>query len=389
MTFKFTKEHLAHMIKHKNNDAAKVSMWFDAMEDIFPKYKIDTPYRIAGFIAQSAHESAKFTKLEENLNYSEASLKKHFARYFSPTEGKPDAKDFARKPKKIAEHIYWDKNRKNKLGNKVAADGWTFRGRGLKQLTGRDNYTAFGKSLNPEKTAEQAVAYVATEEGAIESACWFWNKNRLNDAADICDMKRMTKIINGGEIGLAARKKLYDAALETLGYKARAGNYRYKTLGTGRTNPKDNVKAMQKALGITDDGSFGSGTRDKVKAFQEKHHLTKDGIAGPQTLTAIYALAANKTPPIKLPTQPAAKAPGEKNSPAGIVGATNVTLQYITPILFSTEVRIMQKALKINPADGLFGNGTRTKVIAFQKLHKDLENDGKAGPMTLKKLYNV
>jgi peptidoglycan hydrolase-like protein with peptidoglycan-binding domain len=69
---------------------------------------------------------------------------------------------------------------------------------------------------------------------------------------------------------------------------------------------------MQKALGITDDGSFGSGTRDKVKAFQEKHHLTKDGIAGPQTLTAIYALAANKTPPIKLSTQPAAKAPGEK-----------------------------------------------------------------------------
>ena len=197
--FLLTKDMLRAMINN-NKDSDK---WHDALVDILPKYDITTANRIAGFIAQCAHESGDFKTLEENLNYSEKALNSVFGRYFG--KGKENAADYARNPEKIANYVYMDEFRsaKGALGNTKPGDGWRFRGRGLKQLTGRNNYTAFAKTVG--MTAEEAAEYVATPKGAVESACWFWNTNKLNAIADKGDIVAMTKKINGGTIGLEDR----------------------------------------------------------------------------------------------------------------------------------------------------------------------------------------
>jgi putative chitinase len=275
-----TKDMLAAMIP--GND--KVDMWFEAIEEIFPKYEINTVERIAGFIAQCAHESNNFRSLEENLNYSEDALLRVFGRYFGKAP-KASASEYARNPEMIANRVYNDEFRKYKMGNTQPGDGWMFRGRGLKQLTGRENYTKFGKSV--KMSAEQAAEYVATEKGAIESACWFWNNKKLNAIADTGNIKKLTKVINGGDIGLADRTSRYDSAIEILGgksvsNKSKSSKVEYVTVSVGDNN--DTVKALQAKLGLTDDGIFGPGTKRAVRDFQAKHGLTADGIAGPATL---------------------------------------------------------------------------------------------------------
>lgn len=275
-----TKEMLAQMIP--GND--KVDMWYDAIVEIFPKYEINTPERMAGFIAQCAHESNNFRSLEENLNYSEDALLRVFGRYFGKAP-KASASEYARNPEMIANRVYNDEFRKYKMGNTQPGDGWMFRGRGLKQLTGRENYTKFGKSV--KMSAEQAAEYVATEKGAIESACWFWNNKKLNAIADTGNIKKLTKVINGGDIGLADRTSRYDSAIEILGgksvsKKSKSSKVEYVTVSVGDNN--DTVKALQAKLGLTDDGIFGPGTKRAVRDFQAKHGLTADGIAGPATL---------------------------------------------------------------------------------------------------------
>ena len=291
MSFDLKEAHLAAMIPTNKN----VAMWHKAMLEIFPKYDINTANRIAGFVAQCAHESNNFNSLEENLNYSEDALKKIFGRYFGTGGTKRNAKEYARNPEKIANYVYQDEFPSSKMGNTKAGDGWLFRGRGLKQLTGRENYTNFGKSIG--MTAEQAAEYVATEKGAIESACWFWNAKKLNAVADSGDIVKMTKIINGGDIGLADRKKRYEAALAVLGGKVSAakaapaakastsGLDLNVTLTVGSTG--DTVKALQTKLGTGADGAFGLGTKRVVQAWQKKNGLTADGIAGPKTLAKL------------------------------------------------------------------------------------------------------
>jgi putative chitinase len=283
MSFEFKEEHLAGMIPTNKN----VSAWHKAMMEIFPKYEINTPNRIAGFIAQCAHESNNFNSLEENLNYREETLLKVFPRYFGP--GKRNAAEYARNPEKIANYVYMDEFRTSKMGNVKEGDGWRFRGRGLKQLTGRENYTNFGKSVG--MTAEQAADYVATEKGAIESACWFWNAKKLNAIADSGDIVKMTKVINGGDIGLADRKDRWEKALAILGGKVvaapKATNSQItdsvtQTVKRGSTG--DTVKKLQAALGLTADGVFGIGTEASLKSWQAKNGLTADGVAGPKTL---------------------------------------------------------------------------------------------------------
>jgi putative chitinase len=279
--FKFTKEQLAALIPGNK----KVDEWYDALADILPKYDITTEARVAGFISQCAHESGNFMTLEENLNYKEETLLKIFGRYFGP--GKRDAKEYARNPEKIANYVYMDEFRSSKMGNVKEGDGWRFRGRGLKQLTGRENYTNFGKSVN--MTAEQAAEYVATEKGAIESACWFWNAKKLNAVADTGDVVKMTKIINGGNIGLADRQSRYKKAMEVFGgkvdLKAVPVTEDSDTPPVLKKGSKGEwVKKMQKVLGATQDGDFGPGTEKAVKAWQEKNGLTPDGVVGPKTL---------------------------------------------------------------------------------------------------------
>jgi len=289
--FKFTVEQLREMIKG-NPDADK---WYQAMLDIFPKYDIVTEARVAGFVAQCAHESNNFKSLEENLNYRTETLLKVFPRYFGA--GKENAAEYGGKAEKIANYVYMDKNRSaaGALGNTQEGDGWRFRGRGLKQLTGRNNYTAFGKTVG--MTAEQAAEYVATPKGAIESACWFWNERKLNAVADAGDIVKMTKIINGGDIGLADRKQRWEHALKVLGGNftpsvapsgsgaSGSSSKTSETLKRGSSGPS--VAALQKALGVTSDGSFGPGTEKALKDWQSKNGLTPDGVAGPQTLAKL------------------------------------------------------------------------------------------------------
>ena len=174
-----------------------------------PDYEIDTPQRIAAFIAQCAHESGNFVFIEENLNYKAASLRKIFGKYF-PTDEL--AAQYANKPEMIANRIY-----ASRMGNgdEASGDGWLYHGRGLIQLTGKDNYTFFAGSLGI--SVEEAADYMKTFEGASQSACWFWEQNNLNRFADANDVKGLTRAINGGYIGLEDRQSHTDHALHIMG----------------------------------------------------------------------------------------------------------------------------------------------------------------------------
>lgn len=288
--FDFTRDHLAQIIPSNK----KVDDWYEALVDILPKYGITTERRVAHFLSQCAHESGEFRIMEENLNYSAKALNAVFGRYFGAPP-KRDAEEYARNPEKIANYVYMDEFRSKggQMGNVEEGDGYRFRGRGLKQLTGRNNYTAFGKTV--DMTAEEAAEYVATFKGAIESACWFWDSRNLNSLADGDDVKAMTKKINGGTIGLEDRQKRYLKAMEVLGMSAEELDAEdddvqeiVDDIGVLRKGSKgDGVKIMQNALGIAADGDFGPGTERALKAWQAANGLVADGIAGPATFAKL------------------------------------------------------------------------------------------------------
>jgi putative chitinase len=202
--FDFTEEKLQKCLPRNKH----IHDLFDSLEKVLPKYEITTVDRVAAFLAQCGHESADFTVLEENLNYGAKGLLGLFKKYF-PNEDL--AKQYERKPEKIANRIY-----ANRMGNgdEASGDGYAHRGRGAIQLTGKLNYQAFGNSIG--LSLEDAITYCGTMDGAIESACWFWQKNKLNAIADKKDVLAMTKKINGGTIGLEDRKKHNEHNVEVL-----------------------------------------------------------------------------------------------------------------------------------------------------------------------------
>ena len=263
----------------------EVGEWCAALNEMLPKYGITTDKRIAGFISQCAHESSDFRVLQENLNYKEATLLKVFPRYFGP--GKENAAEYAGKPEKIANYVYMDKHRSKAgaLGNVKDGDGWLFSGKGLKQVTGRSNTTAFGKTVG--MTAEEAAAYLLTKKGALESALWFWASRNLNEVADTGDQVRLTKIINGGDIGLADRQARYAKAIAALGGKIEAPVTAAVAETLRRGSKGDGVKRMQVKLGLTADGDFGPGTEAALKKWQAANGLTADGVAGAKTLAKL------------------------------------------------------------------------------------------------------
>jgi putative chitinase len=273
MQFDFKVEQVAELLPRVNS-----LLWHDAMQRVLPKWDIDTIDRVAGFIAQTSHESAGYSVLTENLNYSAEALDKIFPKYFK--RAGRDAKDYHRQPEKIANVIY--ANRMDN-GDTDSGDGWRFRGGGILQLTGRYNYTQFGKA--EDKTAEEATEFVRSPIGALASACWFWDTNNINKYCDNQDITGMTKRINGGTIGLEDRKKHYAHALEVLG-----GHYTpretYETVRLGSKGPT--VVKLQETLGLTADGIFGKGTEAKLKGWQSLRGLTPDGIAGPNTLGILF-----------------------------------------------------------------------------------------------------
>jgi putative chitinase len=189
-----------------------VAQWHHALEQLLPDYEINTPQRIAAFIAQCAHESGGFTALKENLNYKAATLRKIFPKYFPDEDTAQHYANLPNKQQAIANKVY-----ANRMGNgdEASGDGFRYCGRGLIQLTGKDNYTWFAASLSIP--VEEASEYLQTFEGAAQSACWFWETNKLNQWADKDDILTLTKRINGGTIGLEDRKMHYEHAKHVLG----------------------------------------------------------------------------------------------------------------------------------------------------------------------------
>lgn len=188
-----------------------IDSWYEAMIKILPDYDINTKLRVAAFVAQCAHESGNFRFIKENLNYRAETLTRLWPRLFPPEI----AKRYASMPNKqeaIANRAYG-----NRMGNgpEESGDGYRFCGRGLIQLTGRNNYENYAQSL--EISLEEAVEHLTTFEGCVQSACWFWESNNLNQFADRRDMVTLTKRINGGTIGLQDRIKHYNHACHILG----------------------------------------------------------------------------------------------------------------------------------------------------------------------------
>lgn len=169
---------------------------------------INTPLRLAHFLAQIEHESG-LKPIEENLRYSASRLMVVFPKYFPTIEL---AKAYEYKPKEIASRVYG-----GRMGNgcEQSSDGWKYRGRGFIQLTGKNNYTALSKDTNIDYVTNPDL--LLTEADAMISAIWFWNKNRLNKYADKDDIRTITKRINGGYNGLADRERLLKKWKKDLG----------------------------------------------------------------------------------------------------------------------------------------------------------------------------
>lgn len=171
--------------------------WLTVLNEILPKYAItENISRLAMYFAQTCHESLNFTVLEENLNYSSAGLLRVFPKYFN----EETAKLHAFNPEKIANVVY-----SNRMGNNEPGDGYKYRGRGIIQLTGKDNYREFAKYINNEEVFKNPDILVTDKTLCVLSSCWFWKSNNLNIISDMNDVKGATKKINGGTHGLDDR----------------------------------------------------------------------------------------------------------------------------------------------------------------------------------------
>lgn len=184
-----------------------------ALNRAMARYRIDSPVRRAAFLAQVGHESGQLRRLAENLNYSAAGLAATWPARFRAADGQPNAlaHRLARRPEAIANHVYAER-----LGNGPAAsgDGWRYRGRGLIQLTGRDNYRTCGEAIG--QNLEDYPDLLEQPEWAALSAAWYWARNGLNELADAGRFEAITRRINGGTHGQAQRLALWQAGQEVL-----------------------------------------------------------------------------------------------------------------------------------------------------------------------------
>lgn len=199
--------------------------WLPYVQTALQRFNIDSPKRVAAWLAQTAHESGGYTMLSENLNYRAATLAACWPNRFAELgpDKKPKknekgaliptkvAESIAGKPELIANLVY-----SSRMGNGPAesGEGWKYRGRGLKQLTGKDNYTRCGAALGMDLVGQPDL--LLDPEGAALSAAWFWDANKCSDYIDRDDFTGLTKRINGGTIGLPDREKRYKAVLATL-----------------------------------------------------------------------------------------------------------------------------------------------------------------------------
>jgi putative chitinase len=180
--------------------------WFEPLQETFEKYQINTPKRQACFIGQCMHESGGFKHLKENLNYSAKALMNTWPSRFPDAD---IAEKYARQPEMIANKVYG-----GRMGNTEDGDGAKYIGRGLIQLTGKDNYMAFGEAIGEDLVSNPQL--VEQPRYAALSAGWFWNKRGLNALADAMDIETLTKRINGGNIGIDDRKTKISMVLNAI-----------------------------------------------------------------------------------------------------------------------------------------------------------------------------
>lgn len=181
--------------------------WAPLLDTHLFEFGIIDPQDVAAFISQTGHESANYNILEENLNYSADGLKKTFNKYFRDVP----VENYARNPKKIASRVY-----ANRMGNgdEESGDGWRFRGRGIIQVTGYNNYSACSEYLYNDKMVLLDDPDILTEKrDALLSALWFWDVNGLKH---ITDFEKLTRRINGGTHGIDDRRIRYNRALKVL-----------------------------------------------------------------------------------------------------------------------------------------------------------------------------
>jgi putative chitinase len=183
--------------------------WVDALNETFSRFNLTSNNQKAMFIGQCSHECGNFRTLEENLNYKAATLMKLWPKRFPSLEF---ANQFAGNAKRIANSVY-----ANRMGNRdeASGDGYRFRGRGALQCTGHSTYFHAGKALGVDFVMQPDL--VATPKYAALTAGWFWDTHKLNPPSDALDYTKVTKIINGGTIGLDDRIKHVQQALAVLG----------------------------------------------------------------------------------------------------------------------------------------------------------------------------
>jgi putative chitinase len=205
--FPFTQKQIVALL-HNNQQAHD---WYFALHENLANYEINNILRVAGFLAQTCHESNNFTVLHENLNYKAESLLKVFPKYFREIN---DANAYAHQPVRIANRVYGGRMGNDQEGS---GDGFKYRGRGILQVTGKNNYRECSMFIyGDERLLETPELIESDMSDAVKSACWYWTKNSLNQYSDNQDMKELTRRINGGYIGLDDRVLRYNNALEIL-----------------------------------------------------------------------------------------------------------------------------------------------------------------------------
>jgi len=192
-----------------NHAGISPDVWYFAFSEVLPQYNINTPHRIVAFLAQCAHESNGFNTLTENLHYSAQRLLQVFPRYFDES----NVNEYAGNPVAIGNRIY-----ANRMGNgsEESGDGYKYSGKGIVQLTGKENYTKCSQAIFQDDSLVNDPTLILDPFNATHAACWFWESKGLNELADEQKMKEITRRINGGYIGLQERVNLYNELLEVF-----------------------------------------------------------------------------------------------------------------------------------------------------------------------------